>query len=153
MRTEYEVMEALKSFTLEHIAEEYDALPSASSLLGDIDVVMSSPDPDNMPSKDVIYLEFNNGESEEDTVMSDKAAMAIDVFFVCARETQEVLQKKCWGYYSAFYKMLKKDQSLGGAVDLAYLSDWEWYPYVTAKPGASAIKAIFVLTWQKTFVD
>lgn len=151
MRTTYETMEALKSYTDEHLEEYFDTLPSAIDILGGFSSAIESPDTDNMKTRDMIYFEFDNGEVETQTIMSDMSTMAMNVFFICSREDQATLQKKCFGYFEAFYNMIRSDNNIGGAVDMAYISDWEWHPYANAKPGCAAIECVLILQWQKIF--
>lgn len=154
MKTEYQIMEALKGFIVDNLASNYSAMPEATSLLEAIasgNVVIDSPDPDKMPKKDTFWLEFDNGTAEEESSLSDIVAMAVNIHIMCSKDTQANLQKKCWGYYSALYKLLRSDQTIGGHVGFSMLTDWNWYPQVTAKPGTVCIRCTLTLSWQKSW--
>ena len=152
MKDEYTVTKQIRKYVSEHINQYInldDGLPLEE--LSDKQILIDSPDVDNMVGKTTIYFEHDNGNLQEDTLLSDTFEMSFIVTILSTRDMQRNLQEKVWGYYSAFYVMARLDQTFGGAVDYSIISNWEFYPLVTAEVGTAGIQFTLSVTFQKDY--
>lgn len=112
-------------------------------------VKVDYPDTDTMPKSTMIYLEPDSENIETLTNQSDLASFSVTAYILVKRDLQENLLKKVFGYSTALYSLLKKDQSLDGYVDFINIEYMQFYPAVEANPNIKAIELTILINWSK----
>lgn len=150
MKTEIQVLEKLKAIIITNIGTYFDEDISLSEV-SDLNVKIDFPDIDNMRKNNMFYIQPDYETLEQLSINSDIANMNIKLFFLCKGAKSEELIKRVFAYYSAFYIMLKNNQTLDGFIDFAKITDMDYYPAVSEIANITAIEVKLELMWSKEF--
>jgi len=154
MKTELSVLNRLADVIATQLNNYLKEDEDYSGLLDEIDeqnVEVDFPDVDNMPKKNMFYIEPESEEIEDSTTCSDEATMYVTLYILCKRDTNERLVKKVYGYFTALYCLLRANQDLDGYIDFSRVSTVEYYPAVTATGNIAGVEASIRLSWEKDF--
>lgn len=144
MTTEMDVLERLQETII-------DCLVEPETVFDRNNVLIDYPDPDSMRKDTMVYIQPDYGNYEELTTASDAATFDATVFFVCKGAPSEKLVKRVFSCFSAFYGMLRSDNTLGGFIDSSRITDMDYYPSLTASRTMTAIEAKVELQWERRF--
>ena len=149
MTNELTVLEALQTVIETELS---DFLPSTKSdPEPEYGVVIDFPDVDQMPKKNMFYLQPDYAEFSNMAVQSDLSEFKISVFILCKRDSQENLTIKSYGYFKALYELLRTDISLNGTVDLTDIVDANFYPAVEGNPNVRGVEVSVSVRYTKDF--
>ena len=144
MTNELTVLEALKT-VIETEIQQF--LPEGS----DFGVLIDFPDVDQMPKKNMYYLQPDYAEFSNMAVQSDLSEFKISVFILCKRDTQENLTIKSYAFFKALYELLRTDISLDGTVDLTDIVDADFFPAVEGNPNVRGVEVHVSVRYTKDF--
>jgi len=150
MKTEIQVLEKLKAIIITNLGTYFDEEIPLSEI-SDLNIKIDFPDIDNMRKNNMFYIQPDYETLEELSINSDIANMNIKLFFLCKGAKSEELIKRAFAYYSAFYMMLKNNQTLDGFIDFAKITDMDYYPAVSEIANITAIEVKLELMWSKEF--
>lgn len=154
MVNELTVLEALRHVIVDEISNYLDDSGEDGDSLPRIDeknVVIDFPDIDQMPKSVMFYIQPNYSQYENLSTVSDSSAFTISVFVICKKDKQENLTKKMYNYFNAFYKLMRTDISLSGAVDFVDITDADYYPAVEGNKNVKAIEASINVRYCKDY--
>lgn len=128
-------------------AEESDVLSS----IGEKNVVIDFPAPDQMPMNVMFYIQPNYADFETLSVESDSSVFNVSVFILCKRDKQENLTLKIYGYFNALYRLLRNDLSLSGTVDFSEVTDVQFYPAIEANRNIQGAEINIAIRYTKDY--
>ena len=132
MKTEMQVLEALKDAIAEKIESQYYECDD-KALLEQIkagNVEIGFPDEDNMRKNTMFYLTPDYMTYEALGTQSDISCFYISIFILCKGASPAILLKKAFAYYTALYCLINKDQTLEGLVDFIDITEADYFPSV-----------------------
>jgi hypothetical protein len=152
MKTEMQVLERLKETMASQLnshIETHDGFRPEDIDSGNVEI--DFPDTDSMRKSTMLYIQPDDEDIEDMSMSSDLATMRATVFILCKGSSNADLIRKAFGYYSALYAMLRRNQTLGGFIEGARVESMDYYPAVTASRTMTAIEARLQMQWAKEF--
>lgn len=149
MKTEIQVLDKLKDLIINNLSGYYQEnnLP----LIDESCIKVDFPDTDNMRKNTMFYIQPDYETFEQLSLNSDIAKMDVSLFILTKGAKTEELIRRVFAYYTAFYKMLRKDQTLDGFVDYTRITDMDYFPHISEVANISAIEVRMQIEWANEF--
>ena len=128
-----------------------DHLPEGFSQIGEHNVVIDIPDPDQMPMKTMLYIVPNWADYEALTTENDSSTFNIAVFIVCRKDKQDSLTEKVHTYFEALQRLIHCNTSLDGEVDFSTVDNVELYYMVDGTKNVQAAEASLSVRYTKDY--
>ena len=109
------------------------------------------PDIDSQPQPTMFNIVISYEENEELTVGSDFCTLNVSVFISCRRDKVTNLQKKVYGYISAFELMLWNHQNLDGYVDFCDVTSADYYPAIEGDKNVAGVEIALAIQYAKEY--
>jgi hypothetical protein len=152
MKTEMQVLERFKEILASQIGEHVaDGDEEELGAITQNNIKIDFPDVDRMRGNTMFFIQPDYENLEQLSMGSDLATMQVTVFLLCKGASSEELVRRVFGYYTAFYILLRRNQTLDGFIDFARITDMDYYPAVTASATITAIEVSLQLQWSKDF--
>ena len=153
MKTELQILEQLKKVIIEQLKDYYAEADDAELLeeLTKDNVVIGFPELDSMKKNTMFYIQPDYEEIQDLSMGTDYASMNATVYIMCKGAKNETLVKKVFGFYTAFYALIRNNQTLDDFVDFSKITSMDYYPAVTASTNITAIEANVNIDWAKCF--
>ena len=155
MKTDLTILCKLEELIGNHLSDYLDKVEGLDFELPEIkpiNVIQDFPDTDNMRCSTMFNIVAQYGENEELTIQSDLATLDVSVFITAKRDKSTNLQKKVFGYYSAFEIMLWNHQNLDGLTDFADVVSADYYPAVEGDINVAGIEISIQLKYAKEYL-
>lgn len=134
MTNELQIMDTLKSFIVSNLAAYRDS-DDTSTAFQDREVILDSPDIDNMQSEMNVWIEPNTVDVEDFTTTEDEQTFNVKLCIVAKRDTSANLRTKVFHAKNAIYRMLRNNQDLGGITDTVDVVSYRYYPQLYDEMG------------------
>ena len=131
MKNELSVLLALQDVIAKKLN---DFLPQDFASISDKNVLIDFPNVDQMPMKNMFYIQPDYAEFEALTTSSDVSSFRVSVFILSKKDTKANLTILNYGYYNALCELLRSNMTLDGTVDFTDINDVTFYPAVEANP-------------------
>lgn len=154
MITELQVLNKLKDVIVNQLGDHYNEDEEYHDLLEAItadNVEIAFPKLDSMKKNTMLYIQPDYEEITDLSMGTDFASMNATIYIMCKGGTNETLIKKVFGFYTAFYSLIRSNQTLDDFVDFAKINSMDYYPAVTASQTMTAIEVTLNLQWAKCF--
>jgi len=149
---EWEVLEKVKSFLVDHINSNVEAIAGLTiDTISADNILIDYPDTDSMKNNVMFYIVPENEDFTYLTLSSDLASMYATIYILVKRDNQQNLIKKAFSYFSAMYQTIREEPSLGGEVDEATFETMEFYPAVEANKSIVGIETKILIKYAKEF--
>ena len=142
------LQEIITARIAEHIADEEKA---ELGVITGAHVKIDFPDVDRMRGNTMFFIQPDYGNFEQLSMGSDLATMQVSVCVLCKGASNQVLVRRVFGFYTALYLLLRRNQTLENFIDFARITDMDYYPAVTASATITAIEVGLQLQWSKDF--
>ena len=109
------------------------------------------PDIDSQPQPTMFNIVISYEENEELTVGADFCTLNVSVFISCRRDKVTNLQKKVYGYISAFELMLWNHQNLDGYVDFCDVTSADYYPAIEGNINVAGVEISLAIQYAKEY--
>ncbi len=129
MKNELSVLLALQDVIAKNLN---DFLPQDFASISEKNVLIDFPNVDQMPMKNMFYIQPDYAEFEALTTSSDVSSFRVSVFILSKKETKANLTILNYGYYNALCELLRSNMTLDGTVDFTDINDVTFYPAVEA---------------------
>lgn len=152
MKTEMQVLEKLQAILATQINEHLDA--RGEDTLAEITqnhVSIDFPDVDRLRHTIMFFIQPDYENLTQLSMGSDLATLQVTVFILCKGASSQKLIQQVFSYYTAFYLLVRSNQTLDGFIDFAHITDMDYYPAVTASATITAIEVGLQLQWSKDF--
>lgn len=126
MVNELTVLNTLKSFIVANYATYKPE--SDDTAFTEKDIIIDSPDIDNMTGNYNIWLEPASVVLEDFTTYEDSAAFNINLCIVVKRGSSQALRERIFNIKDTIYKMIRRNQSLDDTVDTIAINSYDYYP-------------------------
>ena len=153
MKTEIQVLDILAQTIAAQISNHFgeDGGESELELIGKEHIKIDFPEVDAMRGNTMFFIQPDYENLEDLSMSSDLATMNVTVFIICKGASSEKLVRRVFGYYTAFYILLRSNQTLDGFIDFARITDMDYYPALTASATMTAVEISVQLQWSKEF--
>lgn len=149
MTDEMDVMEAVRKAVMTRLASFMDEPVELDGRT----VLIDFPDPDRMARDSVMWITPDWENIEELSVASDVSTLHISVFIICKGAPSTVLVERVFAMWTGFYRMMRADPTLSGAVAYSRVTDMDYYPALTAGRTHVGIEANVELQWARDFQE
>ncbi len=146
-----QVLDRLKKTISSQLGDYFSATEEPLDAISDDNVVIDFPEVDAMRKHSMFYIQPDYENIETLSMSSDLAVMNATLFILCKGASNEKLVRRVFGYYTALYALLRRNQTLDGFIDFARISDMDYYPAVTASATITAVEISIQLQWTKQF--
>ena len=148
MKNELTVLQALQ----DAIAKQLNTyLPQDFAEISEKNVVIDFPMVDQMPMKNMFYLQPDYADFDEHTTSSDAMTFHVSVFVVNKRDTRGNLTILNYGYYNALCELLRSNMDLDGAVDFTDIRNVTFYPAIEANPNVRGAELSLEIRYTKDY--
>ena len=152
MKTEMQVLQQLKAVVARSLVDHQETESGVTvETFDEGNVDIGFPDVDGMRRASMCFIQPDYENLEPLGMHSDLATMRATVFLLCKGASNAILVKRVFALYSALYRLVRGDPTLGGFIEDARITDMDYYPAVTASATMTAIEAGIDLQWSKEF--
>lgn len=152
MKTELQVLDCLKDLIAADLANFLDTSGEAEQQsFGSDNIKIDFPDVDKMKKSTMLFIQPDYESIEDLSMNSDIATLHTTLFIFCKAAPSEILIRRVFNYYTAFYTLLRSNQTLNGFIDFSKITDMDYYPAVAASSTTTAIEVKLQLQWAKQF--
>lgn len=148
MKNELSVLLALQDVIAKKLN---DFLPQDFASISDKNVLIDFPNVDQMPMKNMFYIQPDYAEFEALTTSSDVSSFRVSVFILSKKDTKANLTILNYGYYNALCELLRSNMTLDGAVDFTDINDVTFYPAVEANPNVRGAELSLEIRYTKDY--
>jgi hypothetical protein len=148
MKNELSVLLALQDVIAKKLN---DFLPQDFASISDKNVLIDFPNVDQMPMKNMFYIQPDYAEFEALTTSSDVSSFRISVFILSKKDTKANLTILNYGYYNALCELLRSNMTLDGTVDFTDINDVTFYPAVEANPNVRGAELSLEIRYTKDY--
>ena len=148
MKNELSVLLALQDVIAKKLN---DFLPQDFASISDKNVLIDFPNVDQMPMKNMFYIQPDYAEFEALTTSSDVSSFRVSVFILSKKDTKANLTILNYGYYNALCELLRSNMTLDGTVDFTDINDVTFYPAVDANPNVRGAELSLEIRYTKDY--
>ena len=148
MKNELSVLLALQDVIAKKLN---DFLPQDFASISNKNVLIDFPNVDQMPMKNMFYIQPDYAEFEVLTTSSDVSSFRVSVFILSKKDTKANLTILNYGYYNALCELLRSNMTLDGAVDFTDINDVTFYPAVEANPNVRGAELSLEIRYTKDY--
>lgn len=148
MKNELSVLLALQDVIAKKLN---DFLPQDFASISDKNVLIDFPNVDQMPMKNMFYIQPDYAEFEALTTSSDVSSFRVSVFILSKKDTKANLTILNYGYYNALCELLRSNMTLDGIVDFTDINDVTFYPAVEANPNVRGAELSLEIRYTKDY--
>ena len=148
MKNELSVLLALQDVIANKLN---DFLPQDFASISDKNVLIDFPNVDQMPMKNMFYIQPDYAEFEALTTSSDVSSFRVSVFILSKKDTKANLTILNYGYYNALCELLRSNMTLDGTVDFTDINDVTFYPAVEANPNVRGAELSLEIRYTKDY--
>lgn len=148
MKNELSVLLALQDVIAKNLN---DFLPQDFASISDKNVLIDFPNVDQMPMKNMFYIQPDYAEFEALTTSSDVSSFRVSVFILSKKDTKANLTILNYGYYNALCELLRSNMTLDGTVDFTDINDVTFYPAVEANPNVRGAELSLEIRYTKDY--
>lgn len=148
MKNELSVLLALQDVIAKRLN---DFLPQDFASISDKNVLIDFPNVDQMPMKNMFYIQPDYAEFEALTTSSDVSSFRVSVFILSKKDTKANLTILNYGYYNALCELLRSNMTLDGTVDFTDINDVTFYPAVEANPNVRGAELSLEIRYTKDY--
>lgn len=148
MKNELSVLLALQDVISKKLN---DFLPQDFASISDKNVLIDFPNVDQMPMKNMFYIQPDYAEFEALTTSSDVSSFRVSVFILSKKDTKANLTILNYGYYNALCELLRSNMTLDGTVDFTDINDVTFYPAVEANPNVRGAELSLEIRYTKDY--
>jgi hypothetical protein len=148
MKNELSVLLALQDVIAKKLN---DFLPQDFASISDKNVLIDFPNVDQMPMKNMFYIQPDYAEFEALTTSSDVSSFRVSVFILSKKDTKANLTILNYGYYNALCELLRSNMTLDGTVDFTDINDVTFYPAVEANPNVRGAELSLEIRYTKDY--
>ena len=148
MKNELSVLLALQDVIAKKLN---DFLPQDFASISDKNVLIDFPNVDQMPMKNMFYIQPDYAEFEALTTSSDVSSFRVSVFILSKKDTKANLTILNYGYYNALCELLRSNMPLDGTVDFTDINDVTFYPAVEANPNVRGAELSLEIRYTKDY--
>ena len=148
MKNELSVLLALQDVIAKKLN---DFLPQDFASISNKNVLIDFPNVDQMPMKNMFYIQPDYAEFEVLTTSSDVSSFRVSVFILSKKDTKANLTILNYGYYNALCELLRSNMTLDGAVDFTDINDVTFYPAVEANPNVRGAELSLKIRYTKDY--
>ena len=155
MKSDLTILNKLEQIIGEHLSDyipNVEGLDFTLPLISPKNVSQSFPDADNQSQPTMFNIVATYGENEELTVGSDMSTLNVSVFITSRRDKSSNLQKKIYGYLSAFEMLIWHNQSLDSLVDFINVVSADYYPAIEGDVNVAGIEISLAIQYAKEYV-
>lgn len=148
MKNELSVLLALQDVIAKKLN---DFLPQDFASISGKNVLIDFPNVDQMPMKNMFYIQPDYAEFEALTTSSDVSSFRVSVFILSKKDTKANLTILNYGYYNALCELLRSNMTLDGTVDFTDINDVTFYPAVEANPNVRGAELSLEIRYTKDY--
>lgn len=148
MKNELSVLLALQDVIAKKLN---DFLPQDFASISNKNVLIDFPNVDQMPMKNMFYIQPDYAEFEVLTTSSDVSSFRVSVFILSKKDTKANLTILNYGYYNALCELLRSNMTLDGTVDFTDINDVTFYPAVEANPNVRGAELSLEIRYTKDY--
>ena len=138
------------------MTETLDVLNGLKAVIGrqfpKYSVEVDYPDLDRQKTNTAFFIQPDNGEFDNLTMVSDDCTMNITIFIVTKSDKSDVLRDRVWDCFEKTYRELRSNPTLDGLVADSMVTDFDYFPAVMDNVSSQAITITLAIRFEKDFV-